>query len=71
MSPPSSTPFTLSASLATSSDLAGPSAAAVPAHRAPGSAGLCVHWLLIDAGIPHSLLLEIYSDVGIGTEIVP
>ncbi len=40
MSPPSSTPFTLSASLATSSDLAGPSAAAVPAHRAPGSAGL-------------------------------
>lgn len=26
---------------------------------------------IIDAGIPHSLLLEIYSDVGIGTEIVP
>ena len=26
---------------------------------------------IIDAGIPHSLLLEIYSDIGIGTEIVP
>ena len=25
---------------------------------------------IIDARIPHSLLLEIYSDIGIGTEIV-
>jgi len=26
---------------------------------------------IIDAGVPHSLLLEIYSNTGIGTEIVP
>ena len=26
---------------------------------------------IVDAGIPHALLLEIYSDRGIGTEIVP
>ena len=25
---------------------------------------------VVDAGIPHSLLLEVYSDTGIGTEIV-
>jgi acetylglutamate kinase len=25
---------------------------------------------IIDAGTPHSLLLEVYSDTGVGTEIV-
>jgi acetylglutamate kinase len=25
---------------------------------------------LVDAGMPHSVLLEIYSNVGVGTEIV-
>ena len=25
---------------------------------------------IIDAGVPHSLLLEVYSNTGIGTEIV-
>jgi acetylglutamate kinase len=25
---------------------------------------------IIDAGIPHSILLEVYSDTGVGTEIV-
>jgi acetylglutamate kinase len=26
---------------------------------------------IVDAAMPHSVLLEIYSDTGVGTEIVP
>jgi acetylglutamate kinase len=26
---------------------------------------------IVDATMPHSVLLEIYSDTGVGTEIVP
>jgi glutathione S-transferase len=37
-------------------------------HTSPGSAGLCVHWLLIDAGIPHELRL---LDLGAGQHKTP
>jgi acetylglutamate kinase len=26
---------------------------------------------IIDAGLPHSLLLELFTDRGVGTEIIP
>ena len=39
------------------------------AEQAGKAAGVSkVH--IVDAGMPHSVLLEIYSDTGVGTEIV-
>jgi glutathione S-transferase len=37
-------------------------------YYAPGSASLCVHWLLIDAGLPHELRL---LDLGAGAHKTP